>query len=465
MSDHYIDSEFRRRLADQSAAVPAGMWEAIQVQVPKANRRRRVLWLPILLTGLGLAVIAALLLRPDNQTNTAESPNNNNPTELALAPLTNDHPAETGEYAQANGSATTSVTAEKKESSTTISANDSKKNAMQESQTVESDADRFSMNDQALKTSQVSQLTAARKEPLTSSEKIQLVNLPTEPKANESMSPELPYLSIQSLEQTGVLAVSRTDEAMPPTDCYNFGGGGVGNFMLDVYAGPSLHFRSLTSRNEDVSDYINARDSTESLRMGMNAGVRLSYYLPTGLFARAGLHYQQVNELFDLIDATSIRDIITIDSIFDTNGQFIRVDRDTVTTTGTRIKKTYNRFHTVDIPLLVGYQIEHGDWSYGIQAGPVINIAFSKKGDILTPNGVPGSFGDSNDPDYNPVFKDNLGLGVYGAGFIQRRIGENLFAFAEPHVLHRIKSITLDGYPIEHRQTVGGLALGVRIKL
>ncbi|MDX1407016.1 MAG: hypothetical protein R3330_02755, partial [Saprospiraceae bacterium] len=249
------------------------------------------------------------------------------------------------------------------------------------------------------------------------------------------------------------------------TECYSFGKRGLGHFEIDIYSGPSFATKSMTSRSEGVRDYILSRDTTEFNRLGFHIGARAAYHHPSGFFARAGIQYTQLNERFDYENGSSTQTIITTDTIYDAMGNVVDIVLDTVVTTGTRIKKTYNRFHFVDVPVLLGYQMENLDWAYGIQAGPVFNVAFARKGDILAPNGVPGSFSDQQSSDYHAVFKDQLGLSIYGSIYAQKRIGEALYAFIEPHVLHRLKSITLDSYPIDQRQTSMGLSLGVRLKL
>jgi hypothetical protein len=272
------------------------------------------------------------------------------------------------------------------------------------------------------------------------------------------------------LANTFLLLATERPRALPDPakDCYSFGrkgsGGNQGVLFGEAYLGPTFGSRKLTSRAEDVSSYITARDSTESSRLSWHGGLRLGYLHRSGLTLRIGGHYTVVNELFDYFDGTSTGTVIRMDTIRDAGGNIIRIMTDTISVSGQRIKKTHNRYHTIDIPVLVGYQFIQNDWTYGIQAGPVFNAAFMKKGDILDPSGVPVTITDNADAEY-PAYKDKLGLSIYVAAHIAKRIGYRTYVYAEPYLQRRLKGLTLDTYPIEQRQTNVGLSLGVRFIL
>jgi hypothetical protein len=138
---------------------------------------------------------------------------------------------------------------------------------------------------------------------------------------------------------------------------------------------------------------------------------------------------------------------------------------DTTTEVGTRTEQQQNRFHSIDIPLLIGYRIDNGNWDFGIQVGPVINLVYSAKGKIIGANGESISFSDQSDPTYTEVFKDQVGISLFAGIYASKRVGNKLWVFAEPHLHHRFSSVTLDDYPIDQRQTNIGLSIGLRVKL
>jgi hypothetical protein len=253
----------------------------------------------------------------------------------------------------------------------------------------------------------------------------------------------------------------------PAKDCYDFGGrrsGGKGVWLAEAYTGPTFSNRKLASRLEDVSSYIARRDSTESARLSWHAGVRVGYIHTSGISVRLGAHYTVVNELFDFFDGSFSQTTTRIDTFYDASGFIVDIDTAIVTQTGKRIKTTHNHFHTIDIPLLIGYQASRDHWTYGIQAGPVFNVMHAKKGDMFSVANTIVSFTDS-DPTPYPAFQDQLGLSIYASLHVGRRIGYRTMVYLEPHLQHRLRSITQDNYPIEQKQTNIGLSLGLRVAL
>lgn len=251
-----------------------------------------------------------------------------------------------------------------------------------------------------------------------------------------------------------------------PTDCYKFGKSVRGNFFADLYFGPVYSMQSLSSRDIEVAEYIDRRRATESARMSFDAGLRFGYMTPRGYSLMTGLHYTQVNQIFDYFnpDEQRIETIITIDTIITPDTIFVSMDTSQVVITGKRIKKTQNRYYTLDIPLLFGYEFVHGNWNLAVNGGPVLNLLFQQKGDIVAVNGDPVNIDSDNPTAYN-AYKSSLGLSFYASVQASKRIGNTLYFFAEPHVLYRFKSITVDSYPVDERQHNVGLSVGLRMKL
>ena len=463
MSKHYLDRHFREKLANQSADVPAGLWDAIQTRLPDTpatGSRSRWFWV-LLLAALVLGTSATYLILqgraavPEEATALSQAADSDGmlqaqpvlptePEDVSAAVATDRKAGEVGE--------SRSQAVENRATSELIRQHAARRTSPEARAPLTGIASGTHDN------ANDAQLDPASEADVHVIDQMRNAT----PETRSSLRPALQLYKIASLSA----GVGSLDEyAIMQTDCYSFGKRGLGHFEIDLYGGPSYATKSMTSRNEDVSDYIMSRDTTEFKRLGFHLGARIGYHHPTGFFARIGAQYTQLNERFDYENGSSTQTIITTDTIFDAMGNVVDIVLDTVVTTGTRIKKTYNRFHLVDIPILLGYQIDNLDWAYGIQAGPVFNVAFARKGDILAPNGVPGSFSDEQSSDFHPVFKDQLGLSVYASVYAQRRIGERLYGFVEPHVLHRLKSITLASYPIDQRQTAFGLSFGVRMTL
>ena len=443
MSEHRLDQVFKQRLGDGSMQVPKDMWEGLEPFLPDADRRRRrgIVWI----TGIGVLLVAMAmswwLLASDADPSSSAS----TPSVIAAG----DNKEESIETIDYTSDRLNNAEVTNEEATTT--------------QTVYPPTKSIATNSMQ-RSSPTAQTGEFSSRPVVMTE-----GNPKDAGTDNSsvLNTQINYPSNYLATSIQMLSGFTRTLPDPAKDCYSFGRkshGGNGAWFAEVYAGPTISLRSLSSRNEDVSVYIAARDSTESSRLSWHAGIRLGYLHPSGITMRVGGHYTLVNELFDYFDGSSMGVTISFDTIRDAGGNIISIDSDTVIVSGQRIKTTHNRFHTIDIPFLLGYQFTNGHWSYGIHAGPVLNVAFIKKGDILSPAGDPVSISNNASMPY-PAFEDHLGLSVFASMHIGKRIGQRTTIFAEPHIHHRLRAITLDAYPIDQRQTNIGLSLGLRLAL
>lgn len=432
MSDHAFDKVFRRKAGDGVMPVPAGMWESIEARLPAPRRDRRPVFFWIGGAGV-LAVASFLWWKMDSAiqhemraTETVDMETAYNPPTEALAiPV--------------------SVESNK------INDNDLTVSAIPTG-TRYTDARSHTGN----ATRRMQNEHAHHETSLIETDEVQ-----------HSISPRLPEDAEMLPSSTMLLShVRKWKTPDPPTGCYDFGdrSGLNGKWFVEGYTGPSFPTKQLTSRSEDVSSYIAMRNASEFTKLSWHGGVRGGFRHHSGLSVRTGAHYTHVHEVFDYYNGSVTQTFQRIDSVFDAGGNIIRIDTTIVTQRGQRIKRTHNRFHSIDIPLLIGYEITHLDWNYGIQAGPVFNVAFATRGDILAPDSEPVSIS-SNNPNAYPAFRDNLGVGFYASVHIGRQISDRLLLYGEPYLHRCSRSLTQDSYPVDQRQTLFGLSAGLRLIL
>jgi hypothetical protein len=462
MSIQRFDRIFKQRLSEGTMPVPEHLWAQLEPFLPSPRKRNR--WGLIWIIGSGVVIVASLIWRfaPDvlksEQLITTElsSLASVNPTTVSIQTDSADTEPVSQEDQQSGNSENkgllpfeniNSANAESGNSSTVSNR------AVVEPREVSVVSGKGKEEDI---------LTSDNPETLfaTLISRDESVGL----KMKEEMLPSRLLLKTQFLALPG-----RRKLPDPAKDCYSFGrkgssGGGV--LFAEAYAGPTVSLRKLSSRTEDVSTYIAQRDSTESSRLSWHAGLRVGYWHHSGITARIGGHYTQVNERFDFVNGSFVGAITRIDTIYDGGGNITDFDTIIVPVSGQRIVTWHNRYHTIDIPLLLGYQVSKNHWTFGIQAGPVFNVAFIKKGRIPSPvDGNPIAISDKDVIPYHPVFKDKLGLSIYGSAHIAHRIGYRTSVYAEPYLQHRLKTLTLDSYPVDQRQTNIGLSIGLRFVL
>jgi len=466
MSDQHVDQIYRQKLSDGAVPVPADLWMKIEPHLPTPGKshRRIIYWI----IGLGILLAAgALIWKTLADLNAPEKVAS---THIPLIRSADDAVSET---VNAN-------------SAYLIPSTPTNETSVLITESILSQ-EKFSSTLRQPKPSHIVPTASITNTVVNLSGSVSASDIPSA-LSSSSLADDNAIQAIEEADVSrplGVKADARFNSSLlssgifllpssaqrklpdPAKDCYSFGSRrnkGNGLLFAEVYAGPGFSTRNLTSRAEDVSAYIAQRDSTESSKMTWNAGLRVGYLHRSGVSLRIGAHYTQAIELFDYVNGSWSQWITQLDTIFDGGGNIVSIDTVLVNQTGKRVKTTHNRYHTIDIPVLLGYQVQQGNWSYGIQAGPVFNITSIKKGDILSPAGDPVSISDDNDMEY-PAFKDKLGLSIYASAHLAKRIGYRTWLYAEPYFQKRLSAITLDSYPIDQRQSHIGLSLGLRVTL
>ncbi len=247
-----------------------------------------------------------------------------------------------------------------------------------------------------------------------------------------------------------------------PRGCYSFP---VGSFKYDFYvdaiASAELTFRMLEAKDSEFSDYANNREATESEMYSYSTGVRLSLVTEGGVALRTGLIYNQILERFKYENGSATRTIIV--EIKDADGNVI--DTRTEIETGTQQKVTYNRYRSLDIPLLLGYEWHKEKMVYNINGGVYFNIWSKQKGEFLTSNAndPPIRFNSGN-PTAEKIFHDRLGVSFYGSLGFNYKINDVLQLIVEPNVRYQFHSITVEDYPLEQKYINVGLMTGLRLQ-
>ncbi|MBK7124271.1 MAG: hypothetical protein IPH68_16755 [Chitinophagaceae bacterium] len=98
---------------------------------------------------------------------------------------------------------------------------------------------------------------------------------------------------------------------------------------------------------------------------------------------RGGVNFSQINEKFTFNEGNIIQVTYIINSNGDTIGSY--------STTGTRYKTTINRYRSIDIPLVVGYELGNSRLRANINASAIINVYSWQNGDVLDTAGNPVS--------------------------------------------------------------------------
>ena len=223
---------------------------------------------------------------------------------------------------------------------------------------------------------------------------------------------------------------------------------------FEFYVGPDYAFRSLQDTGN--SAYLQKRKESTSFKSAFSAGVRYTKVFNNSMSVRGGVNFSQINEKFSFNQGNIVQVTYIINANGDTIGSY--------TTTGSRYKTTINRYRSIDIPILIGYELGNGKLHANINAGPVINVYSWQKGDVLDASGNPVSIttGKNSSP-YQ--FKTNAGIGFMGAVSVYYKLTDRLHLMAEPYFRYNLSQMNKESITLKQKYQTAGLRLGIRLDL
>ncbi len=223
---------------------------------------------------------------------------------------------------------------------------------------------------------------------------------------------------------------------------------------FEFYAGPDYAIRSLHDTGN--SAYLQKRKESTRFRSGYSAGLRYTKVFNNSMSVRGGVNFSQINEKFTFNEGNIIQVTYIINSNGDTIGSY--------STTGTRYKTTINRYRSIDIPLVVGYELGNGRLHANINAGAIINVYSWQNGDVLDTAGNPVSIttGKGSSP-YQ--FKTNAGVGFIGAVSVYYKLNDRLHLVAEPYFRYTFSPMNKENITLKQKYQTAGLRFGIRLDL
>lgn len=238
--------------------------------------------------------------------------------------------------------------------------------------------------------------------------------------------------------------------------CPSIEGDAAGNKRyVEVYGGPDIGFRSFTDTGN--SAYMQQRRESTKFSSAFSAGIRYTKVFNNGMSLRTGVNYSQINEKFELKQGNVVQVTYIINAQGDTTGSY--------TVTGTRYKTTYNRYRTVDVPLVVGYELGNGKLHANLNAGAVINVYSWQRGDVLDATGNPVNITTGKNSSSPYGFKTNVGVGFTGAVSVYYKVTEKMHLMAEPYYRHNFSAMNKENLTLKQKYNTAGLRIGVRLDL
>jgi len=226
-------------------------------------------------------------------------------------------------------------------------------------------------------------------------------------------------------------------------------------------------FRTLSSKNATELDYLKTRQDTETSLDAIRINFDFMLQNDNGLYLKTGLEYEQINERLDAyIEQDSVKD--TPDQVivlrYAMNGSTSQtLGNGEVVTTYWSQKKIFNRYSSVDIPVLVGYNSRRENKKLGwfVEGGASINLWFASKGQIFDNNNENGLISLGERPNQ---FKSQTGVSLLGSVGLTYQISDKLSIWTSPNIKYHLASITGKETPLDQKYLNAGLSMGVRCR-
>ena len=225
-------------------------------------------------------------------------------------------------------------------------------------------------------------------------------------------------------------------------------------YYFDAYISPDYAIKKYADTG--TSSLVARRKESLRFHSAFSAGLRYTRVFNNGMSVRTGINFSQINEKFSYAQENVVQLVYVINMQGDTtDSYYVR---------GTRYKNSYNHYRTIDVPLLVGYEMGNDKLRANINAGAMVNIYSWQKGETLDNNGNPViiTTGKADNP-YQ--YKTNVGIGFTAGASLYYKLNNKLYALAEPYFRYNFSPMNKEVLSIQERFTTIGLRLGIRLDI
>lgn len=223
---------------------------------------------------------------------------------------------------------------------------------------------------------------------------------------------------------------------------------------IEFYAGPDYAFSTFSDTANSV--YMLQRKAATSPIIAYSAGIRVTKVYSSGLSIRTGINYSGVNEQFRSVNGNVIQNVYITNAAGDTIG--------TSTVTGTQYKVSTNKYRSIDIPVLVGYELGTGRLHANINAGALINMHSRYTGYVADNNGNPVDISAGKSASVYS-YKANAGISATAGLSVYYQLNDKLHVLAEPYIKYGLSSVTKPDLTLTEKRHAVGFRLGLRMDL
>ena len=237
---------------------------------------------------------------------------------------------------------------------------------------------------------------------------------------------------------------------------------------ISLYYSSDYSLRTFSDRSQgEGTDVLDKRQKSESFLYSYSAGMLIDVLKKKGTTLQLGVNYSLINQRFkqSTTQSNQVRSITVVDYII-VDGTVVDsiVTYEKVVIPGTLEITHYNKYKSVDIPILLNRRVGHlGKVSFSVTGGALINLLFTQEGRILGPNkSYPEYIG--NGIETNP-YKTNTGISAFGSVSMNYALLPNMDIFVAPCAKYTLSGVTNNQYLLNEKHITIGLMTGIKINI
>jgi len=115
-----------------------------------------------------------------------------------------------------------------------------------------------------------------------------------------------------------------------------------------------------------------------------------------------------------------------------------------------------DRYRSIDIPFLIGYDVTTGSFKTTVNAGIIYNIYSWYKGLTLI------DYRGLVDLNVADIYKHNTGVSLYLGVNLSKEINNKIELIAEPYFRYRLSYMTKSSAPFNQKINIAGANIGIR---
>ncbi len=228
---------------------------------------------------------------------------------------------------------------------------------------------------------------------------------------------------------------------------------------ITAYTGFYWVDRTLSLASDTLGEYLDLRNMTETSLESWMLGGQIQYMVNPNWYLKCGLEYQSINERFNVQitnDSTFFKEDEPIVLLVEASGDTIVEDIGLAEfqSSRTEIWEHYNYHRLINIPVSIGYAKQKEDWSFFVEAIPLLSLYRGFNGKMLNMEG-------DNVIDNPAYFENKVGLGIrFNAGVNYHWKDWNFYL--APSAQQYLFSVAKDGFNIQQNYRMLGGNIGVR---